>query len=92
MEEFRLFKELAEQLDIEIWFSATIANGEPVSEKNEGVPGTLRPFMGAVAVLITLDPHDHFIHLNLVKDHDATPNCDLHLKLDPRILLIADEM
>ena len=46
--------------------------------------------MPSVAILIMLDPQDDYIHLTLVKDHDVAPNRDLHLKLDPQILLIAD--
>ncbi|MBN1306279.1 MAG: hypothetical protein JXA18_00070 [Chitinispirillaceae bacterium] len=88
--EFHLFKELAETLDIELWFSATLRPGDRQCS-DRGIPLPLEPFMGDTAILIMLNPREDYIHLNLVKDHEVMPNCDLHLKLDPHILLIADE-
>ncbi|MBN1577909.1 MAG: hypothetical protein JW913_15220 [Chitinispirillaceae bacterium] len=88
--EFHLFKELAEKLNIEIWFSATLLREEhPLNDR--GIPIILEQFMTDTAILIMLNPREDYIHLNLVKDHEVMPNCDLHLKLDPQILLIADE-
>lgn len=88
--EFSSFKKLAEVLNIEIWLSATLRREEETTNE-QGIPSHLVPFISNVAILITLDPREDYIHLNLVKDHDITPNCDLHLKLDPQILLIAEE-
>ena len=87
--EFTLFKELAVQLNLELWFSATVRRDDPTVTA-EGVPTALAPFMDDASVLITLDPREDYIHLTLVKDHSGTPNSDLNLKLDPHILLIAD--
>ena len=89
--EVRLFKELAEQLGIEIWFSATLSNGQSI-RGDTGIPKLLDPFREFITILITLDPCESHVNLNLVIDHDSTPNCELHLKLDPQILLIADEV
>jgi hypothetical protein len=89
-EDFHLFKQLAEKINIEIWFSATIRREEREFDES-GIPLPLDSYISDVAVLIMLDPQDDFIHLTLVKDHDITPNSDLHLKLDPQILLIAGE-
>jgi hypothetical protein len=88
-QEFFLFKQLAEELQVELWFSATI-HREERSFNEAGIPTVLESFMPHVAIMIMLDPQDDYIHLTLVKDHDAAPNRDLHLKLDPQILLIAD--
>jgi hypothetical protein len=88
-EEVRLFKEIASELGIEIWFSATLVNGQSLLG-DTGIPRLLDPFNQLLSVIITLEPCKDFIKLNLVKDHEAVPNCDLHLKLDPQILLIAD--
>ena len=88
-EEFFLFKQLAEELGVELWFSATLRREER-SFNEAGVPAVLESFMKLVAILIMLDPQDDYIHLTLVKDHEVVPNRDLHLKLDPQILLIAD--
>jgi hypothetical protein len=88
-EEFSLFKQLAEELQVELWFSTTL-HREDHSINEAGVPTAIESFMPSVAILIMLDPQDDYIHLTLVKDHDVAPNRDLHLKLDPQILLIAD--
>ena len=47
--------------------------------------------MEDIAILICLQPRGDVTHLSLAKDHDATMVNDMHLKLDPRILLIAEE-
>lgn len=88
-EEFRLFKELAEDLDIEIWFSATLHRDDP-SVDASGIPAVLSEVMDSVGIVVMLDPQDDYIHLTLLKDHEVIPHKDLHLKLDPQILLIAD--
>ncbi len=90
-EEFGRFKQLAEDLGIEVWFSATLRREERSSD-DKGIPLSLEPFIENVAILILLDPKDDFIRLTLVKDHDLDHRGDLHLKLDPRILLIADDL
>jgi hypothetical protein len=89
-DEFALFKQLAEELNIEIWFTATVPRetGPVVSSE---VPEVLLQYLNSISILIKLVSRDDYIHLNLLKDHDATLNSDLHLKLDPQILLIADE-
>lgn len=87
-EEISLFKQLATELGIEVWFTATMA----VPEEQYGkIPAFLTQFADSVSVIIKLVAVEDYIHLNLIKDHDAVLNKDLHLKLDPQILLIADE-
>ncbi|NLD98894.1 MAG: hypothetical protein GX640_03390, partial [Fibrobacter sp.] len=86
--EFSAFKVLAEELGIEIWFSATLHRDS--SYKN-GIPSLLSPILEDIAILILLEPREDYIHLKLVKDHEITPSEDLHLKLDPQILLIAEK-
>ena len=80
----------AQELDLEVWFSASIHRDDPRTDEN-GVPMLLAPFLNSIGVLITLHPeHDH-IKLSLVKDHDTYVDEDLHLMLDPKSLLIARE-
>ena len=90
-EEFAVLKEMAEDLDTELWFSATIhRESEEVDET--GIPAPLSPFKDSVAILIRLEPRREYIHLHLLKDHEILPAADdLHLKLDPQLLLIAEE-
>jgi len=87
-QDFTAFKKLAEDLDIEIWFSATLHRDS--SFKN-GIPTLLSAVLEQVAILILLEPREDYIHLKLAKDHEITPSEDLHLKLDPQILLIAEK-
>jgi len=89
-EELNMFKKFAENLDVELWFSASIRPGETGMDEN-GVPNLLSPFIKDISILIYLEPQEEYIHLNLVKDHEITQVPDLHLKLDPKILLIAEE-
>ncbi len=51
----------------------------------------LRDFIDDIAVLIVLEPKPDHIHFIVVKDHERLNPTDLHIKLDVRTLLIADE-
>jgi hypothetical protein len=88
-EEFRQFKRFACDNKFEIWFSATLK--EDLRPGSDRVPRVLAPFIDNIAILICLQPRGEFTHLSLAKDHDAKVVSDMHLKLDPRILLIAEE-
>ena len=91
-DEFAGFKKFAEELQIQLWFSATTHRDDPAKDE-KGVPMILSPFMDSIAILIVMEPSDGFVHLNLVKDHDKYPPRDsLRLRLDPEdMLLIAKE-
>ena len=85
-EEFGSFKRFAEEAKIEIWFSASVQKSAP-----QPVPAFIERFINHIAVFIVLEPCGNYINLKLVKDHENVPVNDLHLKLDPHILLIAEE-
>jgi KaiC/GvpD/RAD55 family RecA-like ATPase len=90
--EFNEFKKLAVENNLEIWFSASIKNDADAVVNESGVPALLVPFISDISILITLKPKGKFVHFTLVKDHEAyTISEDMHLKLDPEILLIAEE-
>jgi KaiC/GvpD/RAD55 family RecA-like ATPase len=89
-EDFNDFRRLAQENNLELWFSATLAE-DARYDGRKGIPEVLSPFVGDIAILITLEPNGKFVRLRLIKDHDAVPEPDLHLKLDPEILLIAEE-
>ncbi|HUI92262.1 MAG TPA: hypothetical protein VLX68_08450 [Chitinivibrionales bacterium] len=86
--EFGEFRRFARDNGFELWFSATLKEDATDAKR---VPKLLAPYIDDIAILICLEPRGDFIHLNLVKDHDAVVAADMHLKLDPRILLIAEE-
>jgi hypothetical protein len=89
-DEFHPFKEFAEELKIEVWFSATLRK-EGQTYDNKGIPTLLSPFSTLVSIIIHLEPNEKHVKLKLIKDHDLSPTTDLHLKLDPQILLIAED-
>ncbi|GBU22467.1 hypothetical protein R80B4_02376 [Fibrobacteres bacterium R8-0-B4] len=90
-ENFAAFKAFAKELQVSIWFSATTHRDDPSKDAN-GVPMILSPYMKDTAILILMEPMVGYVHLHLVKDHDIFPAPDsLHLKLDPQVMLIAEE-
>lgn len=85
------FKKFAAELDLELWFSASLKQEELISNE-DGIPRLLTRYLEHVAIFIILKPEKGAIHLELLKDHNTTPITDMHLKLDPKILLITQEM
>ncbi len=90
VESLKLLKAFAAEMGIVAWFSATLHRDDPATDEN-GVPQVLHPYVDHISVLIRLAPTDEHIKLSLVKDHDTYPHEDLHLCLDPRTLLIAED-
>jgi hypothetical protein len=88
--ELQQFKTFAGELGIEIWFSATLK--EPLSSgPSPRVPRELAHLFDELALVIYLQQQEDFVHLTLLKDHNIDLIKDPHLKLDPHILLIAEE-
>jgi KaiC/GvpD/RAD55 family RecA-like ATPase len=88
VDDFKDFKRLAKEHDIELWFSASLKDN---GADDHGIPEVLNPFINDISILISLEPKEEFVQFTLVKDHDAVPVSKLHLTLDPKILLIAEE-
>ncbi|MFO8063634.1 MAG: hypothetical protein ACQETQ_11590 [Spirochaetota bacterium] len=87
-DDFRKIKEFASELGLAVWFSVSL----PDEQTNEqGVPSILRDYIDQTDVVITLTPGEQYVKLKLVKDYEHYPQEDLHLKLDPKTLLIAQE-
>ncbi len=89
IEDLKTIKSFATELDLEIWFSASLKEDKPeFDEKN--VPVLLKNFIDEITILIYMKPEKDYIRLQLVKDHDILPVHDMHLKLDPKSLLIVE--
>ncbi len=88
-DDLRQIKALAADLGLEIWFSASIKDNDAICD-DKGVPDLLKEFEDQIAILICIRPQDDYIHLQLVKDHEIYPDSDMHLKLDPKSLLIVE--
>ncbi|MBN1799129.1 MAG: hypothetical protein JW822_11160 [Spirochaetales bacterium] len=87
-QDFKDLKEFAEGSKLELWFSASLSDDETDFDA-DGVPGVISLFMEQIAILILLNSHEGNIKLELKKDHDLTPIQNMHLTLDPKILLIS---
>ena len=85
-----LIKEFAEECGIEVWFSVSLSEEGPLFD-DQGVPAQVRPFLGCISVLITLQFVGDHVHFQAVKDHDEPQPRDMHLMLDPKTLLVAEE-
>jgi len=86
-----IFKNFAEKLGLEVWFSASLKGEEPVFN-NSGVPHLLEGCLGKLDVLITLRFDKDYVRLHLVKDHEISSPTNLDLKLDPKTLLISEHV
>ena len=83
-------REFARQLDLEIWFSASLKGEEPIFDE-DGFPAELKRVISKLDVVISLKYVDQSIRMEVVKDHDSDMKEDLHLTLDPKTLLIIEE-
>ncbi len=84
-----LFKNFAEKLELEVWFSASLKGEEPLFNEL-GVPFLLEGCLGKLDVLITLRFEKDYVRLHLVKDQEFSSPKNLDLKLDPKTLLITE--
>ena len=80
-------KEYAKRHNVEVWLSALTHRHEPVTSPR-GIPSPIARFEAWISVMVVLEPHEEAIVLRLLKDHDNTNLEDLHMKLDPRTLLL----
>jgi hypothetical protein len=87
--DWTLWKEIAAERKVEIWFSATLPPGEIVTDA-AGIPAPVAAGKQFFSVIILLHPLQDHIDLKLLKDHDSTDLDKLRIKLDPRTLLIAN--
>ncbi|MEW5816872.1 MAG: hypothetical protein AB1798_15935 [Spirochaetota bacterium] len=90
VEELHQVREFADHTGLEFWFSVSLKDEEPLFDET-GMPYELKSFLPGIAVLITLKFEGNHVRLQLIKDHDEVALKDLHLKLDPKTLLIAGE-
>jgi hypothetical protein len=88
VEDFHKIKSFSDELGLSVWFSVSLPD-EATDQR--GVPEVLSPYIAETDVVVTLTPTERFVKLNLVKDYEHYPQEDLHLKLDPKTLLIAEE-
>ena len=86
VDDIKVWKRMASDRNIEIWFSATL----PAEPGNRDIPDPVDAFKDFFSVIILLNPVQEFIELKLLKDHNSSDLEKLRLKLDPRTLMIAN--
>ena len=90
-EDLQKFKEFAERIGVEVWFSASLKGDDPLFDE-KGVPVVVERYLDEIAILITLGFKEKFVRLNLIKCHECLSLGELPLKLDPQTLLIARDV
>lgn len=82
--------EFAKENELEIWFSVSLKGKDPVYD-DKGYPLLLKPFNESIDVLIGLKYNNDHVGLSVIKDRETTELHEMHLKLDPKTMLIAEE-
>jgi hypothetical protein len=82
-------RDFARSLNVELWLSALTHRDEPVTDPH-GVPNPVARFDSWLSVMVVLEPIEGAIRIRLLKDHDNPDVEQLHMKLDPRTLLLAE--
>ncbi len=88
-ESLALVAAFAKEMDLEVWFSASL-KGEKPDFSEQGVPKDLERYLDVIDVLVDLRYEGEYVHLEVVKDHGEVKKRDLKLRLDPKTLLIAE--
>ena len=87
LERLKIF---ANNNDLEIWLSVSLVNDEPLFDEN-GMAIELIGLFDDFDVLLSLKYEGDHIGFKVLKDHDNENIIDMHLKLDTKTLLIAEE-
>jgi len=86
---FGEFKELAESLEAEIWFSAL--SHRHITETNErGIPYPCHEVDDFFSIILQLQPEGNGMRLKLLKDHDHPGISDVSVNLDPGTFLVQE--
>ena len=83
------WKQLAVDQNAAIWFAATL-HRENLQIDERGIPAPVNQFTDFFSVIIMLEPMQDYINMKLLKDHDSADLKELHVKLDPKTLLISN--
>ena len=89
-EEFGAIRAFASTHSLRVWLTTSLAE-KPSPGDATTMPPELSPFCDNLDIIIKLINMGTYVHLQLIKDHTNETTADLHLRLDPRVLLIATE-
>lgn len=82
-------REVARELDAELWMSALTHRDAPVNDA--GVPEPVAHVAEAVGVIVSMATQGHTVRIRLLKDHDSKKVSDLSIALDPTTMLLIKE-
>ncbi len=86
VENIRKLRGIAEELQAEVWMSATTHRE---SERNErGVPEPVAHMEGELDVILSMAHDGNSVHVGLHKDHENPDVTDMKLALDPTTMLL----
>ncbi len=83
---FEGFKEIAEEFDTEIWFSA-LSHRHITDINKRGIPYPCNHIDDLFSIIIQLQPTQSGILLKLLKDHENEISPDMNVRLDPNTFL-----
>ncbi|NQT56369.1 MAG: hypothetical protein HQ551_09090 [Desulfobacteraceae bacterium] len=87
---FEGFKQVAEELETEIWLSAL--SHRHITDVNErGIPYPCEQLDDLFSLILQLQPETSGIFLRLLKDHDNPTIPDISVRLDPSTFLALDK-
>jgi hypothetical protein len=86
VEMFEGLKKLAQEFQVEMWFSA-LSKGTPDDTKAQGIPAPADKFHSFFSMIIALQPTQSAVELRLLKDHESTTLLDEKVLLDPKTFL-----
>jgi hypothetical protein len=86
VEIFEGFKRLAQEFQVEVWFSA-LSKGAPGEVKPQSIPAPADKFHSFFSIVIELQPTQSAVELRLLKDHDSTALLHETVLLDPKTFL-----
>ncbi len=88
-EALKTWKEYAKRKNVAIWFSATLHRENLALDEN-GIPAPVNAYTNMFDAIIMLHPLADFIEFRLLKSDHVIREQKIHIKLDPRTLLISN--
>src|SRR5262245_288623 len=83
------FRQLAADLNVEMWMSAITHRGVPSNQ--DGIPEPLAKLASTIAVIVQMADNSDGVQLSLLKDHDNPNVAKLTLALDPSTMLLINK-
>jgi hypothetical protein len=83
-------RDYAREFQVELWLSALTHRTDPITHP-KSIPHPIARFEAWICVIVNLEANEGAVNLKLLKDHESQDLEHLHLRLDPRTLLLLRE-